>query len=147
MPSLNRPPLPAGCALVRDVGLYLQSLVKHKNDPSSVAPTPPPQLGLELQIECELIAEVILTALQNASGLAASFDPLRVCAHLLPDRTNHLAPERLPEGFGRKKDDRQLTWSLYSQTRWRAGGSRRALLRHGFEGVDFGLVLSAYFDS
>ncbi|EFI28489.1 hypothetical protein CC1G_14021 [Coprinopsis cinerea okayama7 len=66
MPSLNRPPLPAGCALVRDVGLYLQSLVKHKNDPSSVAPTPPPQLGLELQIECELIAEVILTALQNA---------------------------------------------------------------------------------
>ncbi|KAG2010536.1 hypothetical protein CC2G_013352 [Coprinopsis cinerea AmutBmut pab1-1] len=114
MPSLNRPPLPPGCALLRDVGRYLQSLVKHKNNPTSVAPAPPPQLDLELQIECELIADIILAALQNASGSAVSFHYLPIQLRSPPPRIEQTTwpLNDYLKASGRRKRTDKLTFAV-----------------------------------
>ncbi|KAG2007522.1 hypothetical protein CC2G_015216 [Coprinopsis cinerea AmutBmut pab1-1] len=67
--NFEKPPLPAGPSrLLLPLALYLQELLRFKNDPTAPRPIPPKELDLGLQSECEVIADVTFAAFRNPSA-------------------------------------------------------------------------------
>jgi hypothetical protein len=65
MPRPSRGPLPASVRLLEALGYHAQALVAVKNETASIPLDPPQILTLELEIECDQIADVCVSALRS----------------------------------------------------------------------------------